>query len=99
MAKKLMSLVALVTLTFALASTPAALGAGQAAAPGGQARMGKAGRERHPEIREAMRALRHAKEVLTREAAHDFGGHKVEAVKNIDQALEHLQQALQSDQK
>jgi hypothetical protein len=35
--------------------------------------------EPHPQIREALRALRRAKEHLEH-AAHDFGGHRVEAL-------------------
>ena len=57
------------------------------------------GRERHPEIREAMRALNHAKQELTKEAANDFGGHKVKAIEHINQALEELHDALQADKK
>jgi hypothetical protein len=57
------------------------------------------GRERHPEIREAMRALNHAKQELTKEAASDFGGHKAKAVEHINQALDELREALQADKK
>ncbi len=56
-------------------------------------------RERHPEIRESMRALNHAKQELTKEAANDFGGHKVKAIEHINQALEELRAALQADKK
>ena len=57
------------------------------------------GREPHPAIREAMRHLQTAKNVLEHKAASDFGGHKVQAVKSIDEAMEHLRQALQADKK
>ncbi len=57
------------------------------------------GRERHPEIREAMRALNNAKHELTKEAANDFGGHKAKAIEHINQALEELRDALQADRK
>lgn len=57
------------------------------------------GRERHPEIRESMRALNHAKQELTKEAANDFGGHKVKAIEHINQALDELREALQADKK
>lgn len=57
------------------------------------------GGERHPEIREAMKHLREAREVLKKEAANDFKGHKVQAIHSIDEALEHLRQALESDEK
>ena len=55
------------------------------------------GRERHPEIREAIRQLQRAKETLQRDAARDFGGHRANAVQQINQAIAQLQQALQSD--
>jgi hypothetical protein len=95
MGKKLMTTLATAGLMLGLAfpaSAPAlANGAGQ------QGNEHKEKRERHPEIREAMRALQHAKQELTKEAANDFGGHKAQAIRNIDEAIEHLQQALQSD--
>ncbi|MHB8735410.1 MAG: hypothetical protein ACYC6M_08935 [Terriglobales bacterium] len=61
-------------------------------------RMGHKG-EAHPEVRQAIRMLNHAKMVLQRKAANDFGDHKAEAIKAIDQALDHLQMALKADQK
>jgi hypothetical protein len=51
----------------------------------------------HPEIRAAMQHLRQAKEILVQKAAHDFEGHKKEAIESIDHAIDHLQQALQAD--
>jgi hypothetical protein len=55
------------------------------------------GRERHPEIREAIRQLQNAKQTLQRDAARDFGGHRANAVQQINQAIAQLQQALQYD--
>jgi hypothetical protein len=52
--------------------------------------------EPHPEIRGAIRALERAKAHLQR-AAHDFGGHRVEAIAAIDRALEQLNLALRYD--
>ena len=52
--------------------------------------------ERHPQIRAAMRALVNAKEHLEH-AAHDFGGHRVEAVRAIDEAHHQLEMCLQYD--
>jgi len=52
--------------------------------------------EPHPEIREAMASLRRAKEHLEH-AAHDFGGHRVEAIKAIDESLHQLQDCLKFD--
>ncbi len=57
----------------------------------------KRGGERHPEIREAMRQLQHAKMTLQRDAARDFEGHRAKAVKEIDEALADLRLALQAD--
>ncbi|MGA9966373.1 MAG: hypothetical protein WBQ10_14335 [Terriglobales bacterium] len=55
--------------------------------------------EGHPEIHQAMQYLHQAKQVLQQKAARDFGGHRKEAVESIDQAIEHLKQALQDDKK
>jgi peptidoglycan hydrolase CwlO-like protein len=54
--------------------------------------------ERHPHIRAAIKELREAKKEL-QEAAHDFGGHRVDAVKAIDEAEKHLAEALKFDKK
>lgn len=45
--------------------------------------------ERHPEIHAAIESLEHAKQHLN-EAKHDFQGHRVEAIRAIDAALEQL---------
>lgn len=52
--------------------------------------------ERHPEIRAAIGALERAKGHL-QEAAHDFGGHRVEAIKATDEALRQLNLCLKFD--
>ncbi len=52
--------------------------------------------EPHPEIREAIGALRRAKAHMEN-AAHDFGGHRVEAVKATDEAIRQLELALKFD--
>jgi len=52
--------------------------------------------EPHPEIREAIGSLRRAKDHLEH-AAHDFGGHRVEAIKSIDESLRQLQECLKYD--
>ena len=46
--------------------------------------------EKHPEIRDALNSLRHAKEHLEK-AAHDFGGHRVDAIHAIDEAQRQLE--------
>jgi hypothetical protein len=52
--------------------------------------------EPHPQIREALAALRHAKEHMEH-AAHDFGGHRVEALKATDEAIRQLEICLKYD--
>jgi hypothetical protein len=52
--------------------------------------------EPHPEINAAIRALEVAKLHLQR-AAHDFGGHRVKAIRAIDAALVQLRLALKYD--
>ena len=55
-----------------------------------------AAREPHPEIREAIASLRRAKEHLEH-AAHDFGGHRVEAIRATDVAIHQLEECLRYD--
>jgi hypothetical protein len=52
--------------------------------------------EKHPQIREALESLRNSKEHLEH-AAHDFGGHRVEAIKAIDEAIRQLEICLKYD--
>jgi hypothetical protein len=52
--------------------------------------------EPHPEIREALGALRRAKEHMEH-AAHDFGGHRVEAIEATNQAIKQLEICLKFD--
>lgn len=52
--------------------------------------------EPHPEIREAIGALRRAKEHMEH-AAHDFGGHRVEAIRGTDVAIRQLEDCLKYD--
>jgi hypothetical protein len=94
MKNRLLSFVALVALFFALAlpvSSPAA-----PPAPKPQPATPAATPERHPEIRDAIESLRHAREHLDH-AAHDFGGHRVEAIRAIDDAINQLQICLKYD--
>jgi hypothetical protein len=49
---------------------------------------------RHPEIHAALNALQRAK-IHLQEAAHDFGGHRVDAIRAIDEAQRQLQICLQ----
>lgn len=52
--------------------------------------------EPHPQIREALGALRRAKEHMEH-AAHDFGGHRVEALRATDEAIKQLEICLKYD--
>jgi hypothetical protein len=52
--------------------------------------------EPHPEIRDAIAALRAAREHLN-QAAHDFGGHRADAIRSIDESLKQLQICLKYD--
>ena len=54
--------------------------------------------EPHPHIRAAMMELREAREEL-RTAAHDFCGHRAEAMEKTDQAVKQLQAALACDRR
>jgi hypothetical protein len=55
-------------------------------------------KEAHPHIRAAIRELREARKELET-AAHDFGGHRKEAIEAVDNALKQLQEALEYDKK
>ena len=52
--------------------------------------------EPHPEIRDAIAALQNARNHLNH-AAHDFGGHRVDAIQAIDQAIAQLRICLKYD--
>lgn len=52
--------------------------------------------EHHPEIRRAIAALEKAKTYM-QNAAHDFGGHREEALKQGDAAITQLREALKYD--
>lgn len=50
----------------------------------------------HPEIHDALNSLRHAREHLEH-AAHDFGGHRAEALRATDEAIRQLEICLKFD--
>jgi hypothetical protein len=50
----------------------------------------------HPEIRDALGSLRHAREHLEH-AAHDFGGHRADALRATDEAIRQLEICLKFD--
>ncbi len=72
-----------------------ALGTGAMAMPAAAQPPSK---EAHPRIREAMHALRRAAEEL-HEAAHDFGGHRKEALEAIEVAHRKLKICLEYGRK
>lgn len=77
---------------FAALATPVAV----PAAPAPKATPAAAVPEPHPEIREALASLRHARMHL-QDAAHDFGGHRVDALKATDEAIRQLEICLKFD--
>ncbi|MGB9403140.1 MAG: hypothetical protein WCA98_06360 [Candidatus Acidiferrales bacterium] len=89
MKMKILSLFAALALMLALtfpAAAPAAPPAGRALPASGQ----PAAAQRHPEIHEAIESLRHARAHI-HDAAHDFDGHKEEALRAVDEAIHQLQ--------
>lgn len=99
---KLLSLLAVLAVAFGLmfsVTTPAApapkaapiANAAPAAAPAATPVP-----EPHPEIRSALEALRRARAHMEH-AAHDFGGHRVDALKATDEAIRQLQICLEFD--
>lgn len=54
--------------------------------------------ERHPRIRSAVVALRDAQEYM-RTAAHDFCGHRVDAMRDTNAALRQLELAQECDRR
>jgi hypothetical protein len=99
MGKRIATILASTVLALALAvpivSVAQAPGAGEQGEKGEKAEKA----ERHPAIHAAIRNLQHAKEILQKEAARDFEGHRAKAVQQIDEALKELHLALQADKK
>jgi|YelNatPaOPRAMG01_1025707.scaffolds.fasta_scaffold44523_4 hypothetical protein len=56
------------------------------------------GRERHPELRQALRALMRARMLLNK-APHDFKGHRADAEKLTTQAIQQVREAMAVDRK
>ena len=56
------------------------------------------GKEDHPHIDAAIKALQNAKSQLE-SANHDFDGHRSKALEHVNQALEECHAALNSDKK
>src|ERR1700683_1633013 len=106
MKTRLLCLFGVVAIAFALsfsAATPAAPTSKPAPAaptpkpaPAAAAAAAAPAPEPHPEIRDALEALRKAK-FRMEHAAHDFGGHREDAIKATDEAIRQLQICLQFD--
>ncbi len=90
------AVVALVVTFAYTASTPAAPNKANGNALPAAVPQPAAAAEPHPEIREAIGALRRAKEHMEH-AAHDFGGHRVEAIRATDVAIHQLEDCLKYD--
>jgi hypothetical protein len=54
-----------------------------------------AGGPKHPHLHHALRELREAR-IELKEAAHDFGGHRVKAIEGIDAAIKQIDVALKA---
>lgn len=77
-------------------AAPPAHNAVPAAAAAPHAKAAAATPEPHPEIRGAIEALRNAKAHLEH-ADHDFGGHRVDAIHAVNEAIQQLQICLKYD--
>ena len=91
----LIGVLAILTLVFTLTFPTAA----SAAPPAPKPQPGAAASptpEPHPEIRDAIAALQRAREHLNH-AAHDFGGHRADALRASDEAIRQLRICLQYD--
>jgi hypothetical protein len=84
-------------LVLALTLSPPVMAKAPSPAPkGGQ--MAGGGKEDHPHIEAAIKALENAKNHLTA-ANHDFGGHRAKAISHVNQALDECREALNADKK
>lgn len=92
----LTALILAVAFSVSVPAAPNAAGSSAVPAPAPNPANAAATPEEHPQIREAIASLRHAKEHLEH-AAHDFGGHKVEAIRATDEAIHQLEICLKYD--
>jgi hypothetical protein len=93
MKRKLLSLAESAVLVLALLVPAAAVGAPPSPKPQPKP---AAALPPHPEIRDAITALQAARQHLN-EASHDFGGHRADAVRAINEALKQLQICMRYD--
>jgi len=95
MKTRIIGLLAALALIFALtfpAGAPAAPPTAKAASVTAQ----PPATEHHPEIRAAIDSLEHARAHM-KEARHDFGGHREEAIRATDEAIRQLKICLEFD--
>ena len=97
---KILGVVILAALVLAVAfsaSAPAAPNTATAnAVPAPAPEPAKATPADHPEIHDALNSLRHAREHLEH-AAHDYGGHRADALRATDEAIRQLEICLKYD--
>jgi hypothetical protein len=99
---KILAAVILAALVMAVAfsaSAPAAPNTANATAvpaPAPAPEPAKATPADHPEIHDALNSLRHAREHLEH-AAHDYGGHRADALRATDEAIRQLEICLKYD--
>jgi hypothetical protein len=86
---------ALLTVAHAAPKSPATTPAAAAAAPATTADPAPVPQE-HPEIHAALDALKNARMHL-HDAKHDFGGHRVEALRAVDEAIHQLDICMKYD--
>jgi len=95
MKKRYSSILAVAAMAFALA-IPGSISAAPPAPKAKPAPAASPAPEPHPEIRDAIDSLRRAKEHLNH-AAHDYQGHRVDAIRAIDNAIAQLQICMRYD--
>ena len=81
--------VGLLSMAFLAGTSLISTGSGPTAAPQAEAEFF----EHHPKIHDAIHALREARTEL-KEAKHDYGGHRDEAIRGIDFAVQQLETCL-----
>ncbi len=98
--KKLTAIVGSICLVLALALITVAHAAPKSPAPAASAAPPAAepapAPQEHPEIRAALDALKNAR-VHLHDAKHDFGGHRVEALRAVDEAIRQLNVCMRYD--
>lgn len=92
----LVAIALIMAVAFSVLSLAAPKAGNAVPAPAATAAAASATPADHPEIRDALASLHHAKDHLEH-AAHDFGGHRVEAIHAVDEAIRQLEICLKYD--